>query len=115
MRPIDKLFALISIPAGGVLLILGVIGAFTGFEFRIALPPIAGVVLFIFGWSLCFSLARFWRLSLEDENLQMRTTLDTPEFREFLRQHPEFIEAEPKFQNKLFQNWRKRAVPTPAH
>jgi len=110
MRLIDKLFAFVSIPIGGLLLLLGIIGAFTGFEYRIALPPILGALPIILGWSMLFTLSRLWRISIDYENLRLRDELDTDEFRMFLRECPEYVEAEPRFQNKMFKRWLNQEI-----
>lgn len=51
-------------------------------------------------------------MSRDYENLRLRDVLDTPEFREFLQQHPEFIELEPSLQNRIYENWSKQPDAT---
>jgi hypothetical protein len=108
MKLLDKIFSVISIPIGGFLIIISLIGSFTEIHFTIALSPITGLILFIIGWNLCVTLARAWRMSRDYENLRLRDVLDTPKFREFLQQHPEFIELEARLQNRIYENWSKQ-------
>jgi len=118
MRIIDKVFALISIPVGGLLLLLGTVGAFTGFSYWIDLPPVAGALPIIFGWSLCLTISRLWRMSVKYENLRLSIEHDSNDFRRFIKLHPEYLEADTILQEKMFRRWMQQneaSEPTKNH
>lgn len=63
MNRFDKICSVFAIPFGVVFMLLGIVGLFTGFRFRISLGPIEGVAPFFLGWAMSVTLLRFWRIS----------------------------------------------------
>lgn len=108
MRIIDKLFAVVAIPVGGLLILLGIVGAFTGFSYRIDLPPVFGALPIILGWSLCFTISRLWRISVKYDKLRLSIEHDSDEFRRFIKLHPEYVEADSILQERMFRKWMQQ-------
>ncbi|MGC4016796.1 MAG: hypothetical protein QM755_20125 [Luteolibacter sp.] len=63
MTSFDKICAVVSIPIGGLLMVLGVFGIFVGSSANFTLPPIIGGLPFLVGWSACVTMLRYWRRS----------------------------------------------------
>jgi|GEM_PF-3383162 len=115
MRLIDKICAWVSIPVGALVFLFGFISVFTGFGFRFDLglidtwmgfspPPPGGLILLIFGWTMCFTTSHMWRSSLKRErDLFLEKHQD--EFKNFLKAKPIFIEAGIKLQYREFRSW----------
>jgi hypothetical protein len=68
MTRFDKVCAVLSIGGGGILMVVGVIGLFTGGSIRLSLPPVLGGLPFLLGWSMCVLIVRYWRLSKESDS-----------------------------------------------
>lgn len=95
MNTFDKICAVVSIPIGGALMILGVIGIFAGSSANFNLPPILGGLPFLVGWGACVIVLRHWRQSGGDGgagNLGFAKDL-YPEYsyQAFLAEHPDMI------------------------
>ena len=63
MNRFDKICSVLAIPFGVAFMLLGIVGLFTGFRFRISLGPIEGAAPFFLGWAMSVTLLRFWRIS----------------------------------------------------
>lgn len=63
MNVFDKLCAVLACVLAVALLILGVIGLFTGRSANFTLPPILGVLPALIGWGIIRSVQVAWRQS----------------------------------------------------
>jgi hypothetical protein len=60
MNAFDKFCAIFSFLLGLVLLVLGVIGLFTGCKANFSLPPVLGVLPALVGWGIVRSVYFAW-------------------------------------------------------
>jgi hypothetical protein len=65
MNIFEKICMVLTIPVGGVFMVGGGIGLFTGCDVQITFPPILGVLLFFLGFAMCVFLVRYWKLGNE--------------------------------------------------
>ena len=61
MNIFDKICAVLAFGLGAVLLVLGVIGLFTGCNANFTLPPILGVLPAIAGWGIIKPIIVAWK------------------------------------------------------
>jgi hypothetical protein len=61
MNAFDKVCAVLAFPLGIVLLVLGIIGLFSGCNASFVLPPILGVVPAFIGWGIVRPVWVAWR------------------------------------------------------
>ena len=60
MNLFDKICAVIAIPIGIIMMMLGVVGLFVGSNAHFTLPPVLGGLPFFMGWAMSITLIRFW-------------------------------------------------------
>ena len=65
MNLFDKICAALAFVLGIILLLLGVVGTFTGCRAHFALPPIVGAVPALVGWGIIKPVVVAWRRSVE--------------------------------------------------
>ncbi len=63
MNAFDKVCAVLAFPLGVVLLVLGVIGLFSGCNASFVLPPILGVAPAFVGWGIVRPVVVAWKIS----------------------------------------------------
>ena len=61
MNIFDKICAVVAFGLGAVLLLLGVIGLFTGCKAHFTLPPILGVLPAVAGWGIVKPIIVAWK------------------------------------------------------
>ena len=59
----DKVCAVVAIPLGGVLMVLGALGLFWGCKADFSLPPFIGFLPFLAGWAMCVTVIKYWMAS----------------------------------------------------
>lgn len=61
MNIFDKICAVLAFVLGGTLLVLGVLGLFTGCKAHFTLPPILGVLPALVGWGIIKPIIVAWK------------------------------------------------------
>jgi uncharacterized membrane protein HdeD (DUF308 family) len=64
MNPFDKICAAVAFLLGIVLLMLGVVGLFTGCKAHFTLPPVLGVLPAFIGWGIVRAVYFAWNRPL---------------------------------------------------
>jgi hypothetical protein len=61
MRAVDRVFYVLALPLGLLLLILGGLGLFSGCHASFRLPPVFGVAPALVGWGIVRAIFVAWR------------------------------------------------------
>jgi hypothetical protein len=63
MNGFDKVCAVVAFVLGAILIVLGVVGLFTGCKAHFTLPPILGAIPAFAGWGIVKSVMVAWKSS----------------------------------------------------
>ena len=73
----DKICAVFAILLGGLFMILGELGVFTGCKAHFTLPPVMGILPVFVGWGIVKSIIVAWKNSSSDRPVAS-TPFDQP-------------------------------------